>query len=124
MSDRFKISNEFYIFDECEGKHLDLKDACDRLNEQNTMLKAYRRIVELDNEVIDNLSEQMRELMKGDYGMNVGELKKQLENVDDNLPVELMVNYDNCWHMQRLGSVDVARPWGEDNWVVLRGEKE
>ena len=56
--------------------------------------------------------------------MNVGELKKALEDVSDDLPVELAVNYENCWHIQDLAEAQVACPFDKREWVVLKGEKE
>lgn len=56
----------------------------------------------------------------------VRELKRALEDVDEDIPVYLVVNYDNCGHMQEMGSIDVFhdRYANTDEWCILIGVKE
>jgi hypothetical protein len=56
--------------------------------------------------------------------MNVGELKRQLEKVPDDLTVELMIHYDNAWHIQGLHNCDIASTSYNNEWIVLKGQKE
>ena len=38
----FRVENEYYIFNENTGEHLDLKDACNLLNRFSTIINAER----------------------------------------------------------------------------------
>lgn len=55
----------------------------------------------------------------------VGELKRALEYVDEDIPVKLMVNYDNCGHIQEMGSIYVFHNGytDTDEWCTLIGAK-
>lgn len=55
-------------------------------------------------------------------GMTVGELIKELKKLDKNKPVDVCVTYDNCDHIQSLGSVyDFNDSYFGDGWVTLIG---
>lgn len=51
--------------------------------------------------------------------MNIGDLKKILEQLPDDLKVRVSVNYDTCDHIQDLEYVDF---FDEIPWITLRGK--
>lgn len=57
-------------------------------------------------------------------GMTVNDLIKKLEKLDKDKPVKVSVNYDNCDHIQKLGSVyDFNDSYFDKGWITLIGGK-